>query len=303
MNTTYKCHRRRPFPRYSRPHYRQAHRWARFANILREVRADAYQRKEEALAWSLKKNTRGFAIPVQVKRKAGFSFGWDRLSHALKDIRHPELEAKVLYDEARDTEDVVLFVHYGTKQGTRKAPIGPLSAFDAQWMVPLLREGLDRWMNIYVVKKDGDTIEGAIAGSWVAAHYWIDTYDDRRTAALLRQTSEKEKAVAAYVKTSRTSTGVEDSKGEIARLQERIDNALTEINAREEVGQPTDRLDSYVASLSAQIEYLRHRVRRMDAERIDEPTVEDWLREDIGLREVAFSDLESSDYWDVQHVV
>jgi hypothetical protein len=52
-----------------------------------------------------------------------------------------------------------------------------------------------------------------------------------------------------------------------------------------------------VASLSGQVEYLTLRARRSETIRVEDPSVEDWLREDIGLREVVFSDLEGSEFW------
>jgi len=295
MNATSSQFSRRPL--CNQPHYRQAQTWTRFAQILREVRAGAYRRKEEALAWCLQKNTRGFAIPVQVTREAGFSFGWNRLTRVMAEVRFPELEAKLLYEPETDTDFVVLYVHYTAKEGPCKAPIGHLPDFDAQWMIPLLEEGLARWMNLFVVRQEGDTAEIAIAGSWVAAHHWIDQYDERRSQAIERQTSEQEKAIAAYLQTGQTSSISTDVRREIAGLQMRINTALLEINAREEVGLPTDRLNAYVASLSGQIEYLNLRARQSDAIRVDEPTVEDGVREDVGLREVVFSDLEGSDFW------
>jgi hypothetical protein len=212
-------------------------------------------------------------------------------------VRFPELEAKVLYDPKRDIEVVALYVHYTTKDGPSKAAIGHVPPFDAQWMIPLLKEDLGRWMNIFVVRREERTAEIAIAGSWVAAHHWIDLYDDRRSAALDRATSEKDKAVAVYLQNGQASSGTEDIRREITDLQNRINSALLEINAREEVGLPTDRLNAYVASLSGQVEYLTLRARRSETIRIEDPSVEDWLREDIGLREVVFSDLEGSEFW------
>ena len=279
------------------PHHRQAQTWTRFAQILRTVRAHAHRRREEALAWCLQKKTRGFAIPVQVNRTAGFSFGWNQLTRVMTQVRYPELEPKGFYDPETDTDGVVLYVHYATKGGSCKAPIGHLPDFDAKWMVPLLEEDLARWMNLFVVRQEADTAEIAIAGSWVAAHHWIDHYDERRSWTIERPTSEKEKAVAAYLQAGHASNISEDVRREITDLQNRINTTLLEINAREEVGLPTTRLNAYVASLSGQIEYLNLRARQADSTHLDEPTVEDGVRKDVGLREVVFSDLEGTDFW------
>lgn len=288
--------------RYSRPHTRQAQTWTRFAQMLPTVRARACQRKEEALAWSLQKNSKGFAIPVRIPREVGFGFGWDRLGRVMAEVRFPELEAKVLYDETTDTESVALYVHYVTKKGRSKASIGCLPAFDAQWMIPLLQDGFAPWMHIFVVSKDADTVEIAISGSWVAAHYWMDAYDDRRTATFDRETSESENAVGVYVRKRSPSARSEDARREITDLQDRMNDALLEMNAREEIGQSNNHLEAYVASLSGQIAYLKHRSRQLKAACVDEPTVEDWLREDISLREVPFSDLDGGDFWAVQNM-
>ena len=296
------AHSRRRSPRTRQPHYRQAHTWARFAHILREVRPDAYQRKEEALAWSLAKKTRGFAIPVTLTLEEGFGFGWSCLDQVLAHIRYPELEANLSYNAQTDRDDVLLFVHYTTREGTRKAPIGRLSRFEAEWMAPILRDDLDRWMNIFVVKKEGRTCDVAISSSWVAAHYWIDGYDDRKASVLDRRRSESEKAVATYVTTSAKNQASPEIRREIAALQKRIEEVLIEINAREELGQPTERLTAYIESLAGQIDFLTFQARRQEANRVEEPSVEDWLREDVGLREVPFSDLEGRAYWALQYL-
>lgn len=298
-NTNHQSARRR----YTKPHYRQSHKWARYARILREVRFGAHQRKEEALAWSLNK-ARSFALPSFLDREPGHGRGLFILRSMMKEVRYPEVEPKAIYDETAEQERVELYVHYSAQRGTEKAPVGFLPAYEAQWMLPLLREGLQKWMRVFVLSVEDESVEVAVAGAHVAAHYWIDAYDDRRAALMTKRGgSEQEKAVAAYVKTHRSGGGSNDTAKEIARLKRLMNKALQEINAREEVGLPATKTEAYAEGLAAEIAYLRQQSHRLEHERINEPTLEDWLREEVGLREVTFSSLPKEDYWTVHKVI
>jgi len=300
MNTPTR-HRRRPAV-YRSSHDRQAHTWNRFATILSRVRAEVPERTKEALDWSLQKKTRGFVIPIELDRQPSYGFGWDRLARIGAQIRFPELEAKVLYDDRTDTELVALYVHYTQRSTCGKASVGTLPDFDAQWMIPLLRDGLARWMNIFVVEVSGDTAQIAISGCWVAAHYWIDGYDDRRAARADRRTSEQDRAVANSIRGHRWRTQPENADAEIDLLQSRIQSTLQKINAREETGQPTDDLYAYIASLSGQIQYITSHIHRSGTSMGADPQSGEGLCDEDRFQEVVFSDLESSDFWPIHRV-
>lgn len=233
-------------------HERQARTWRRFATILREARGDAEQRAREALGWSLRQKARGFAIPARVERRPGYSFGWDRLTRAMKEVRFPELEAKALYDERTGTEEVVLYVHYAQRGRCCKAPIGTLPAFDARWMTELLQDGLGCWMNVFALQASAETAQVVIAGAWVAAHYWIDGYDDRRVARTDPWSTEVEpvegppwSAVEGHSWAGRRGQRTETRAAEIARVTGRLRAVLQAIDVREERGQAADDLYAY----------------------------------------------------------
>jgi len=290
---------------YISRHDRQARTWTRFTSLLRDVRSGAITRKEGALAWCLQKNTRGFAIPVEVQRRPDYGFGWERLSRVAAEMRFPELEAKILYDDVADTEFVVLYVHYTERGICRKAPIGTLPEFDAGWMIPLLRDDLARWMNIFVVETTGDAVEIAISGSWVAAHYWIDGYDDRRAARADRLDEEEngyggeDATRPGWIRAGAKKTRPEDPRTAIARLQSRIRAALRDVEIREASGQTTDHLYAYIAGLSEQIEYITSQIHREKSEADGIPHEYDPLREEDASREVPFSDLSGSEFWPI----
>jgi hypothetical protein len=287
--------------RHGRRHERQARTWRRFATILRGGRGGAEQRAREALGWSLRQKTRGFAIPARVERRPGYSFGWDRLTRATKEVRFPELEAKALYDERTGTEEVLLYVHYAERGRCCKAPIGTLSAFDARWMTELLQDGLGCWMNVFALEASAETAQVVIAGAWVAAHYWIDGYDDRRAARTDPWSTEAE-TVEGPPWSGRRGQKAEKRAEEIARVTGRLRAVLQAIDVREERGQAADDLYAYAGSLTGQLEYLKAQARsrngRPDADHADS----EYGGEDR-LREVVFSDLESHEYWPIHRVV
>jgi hypothetical protein len=292
-----RLHSRRTSPR----HERQARTWRRFATILREGRGGAEQRAREALGWSLRRKARGFAIPTRVERRPGYSFGWDRLTRVLKETRFPELEAKARYDERTGTEEVLLYVHYARRGRCGKAPIGRLPAFDARWMTELLQDGLGGWMNIFALQASAETAQVVIAGAWVAAHYWIDGYDDRRAARTDPWSTEVETAVGRPW-SGRRGQKAETRAEEIARLTGRLRAVLQAIDVREERGQAADDLYAYAGSLTGQLEYLEAQVRSRNGRLGGDHPDNEYGGEDRG-REVVFSDLESHEYWPIHRVV
>jgi len=240
-----------------------------------------------------------------LERQPDYSFGWERLTRVSAEMRFPELEAKILYDDVADTELVVLYVHYTERGICRKAPLGTLPEFDARWMIPLLRDDLARWMNIFVVETTGDAVEIAISGSWVAAHYWIDGYDDRRAARADRREEEengyggKDATRPGWIRAGANKTRPEHPRAAIARLQSRIRVALQDVEVREASGQTTDHLYAYIAGLSEQIEYITSQIHRGKAEAGGIPHDYDPLREEDASREVPFSDLSGSEFWPI----
>ena len=287
--------------RHGRRHERQARTWRRFATILREVRGGAEQRAREALGWSLRQKARGFAIPARVERRPGYSFGWDRLTRVLTETRFPELEAKARYDEQTGTEEVLLYVHYARRGRCGKAPIGPLPAFDARWMTPLLQDGLGGWIKIFVLEASAETAQVVIAGAWVAAHYWIDGYDDRRAARTDPWSTEPETAVG-HPWSGRRGPKAETKAAETARLTGRLRAVLQAIDVREERGQAAEDLYAYAESLTGQLGYLEAQAPSRNG-RLGGGDAEDEYGAEDRLREVVFSDLESQEYWPIHRVV
>jgi len=287
-------------------HERQARTWSRFATILRETRGEAARRAREALGWSLRHNTRGFALPVKIERRPGYSFGWDRLTRSMAEVRFPELEAKARYDEGRGADEVVLYVHYARRGGSQKAPVGLLPAFDAGWMTELLRDGLGCWIKVFVVEASAETAEVVIAGAWVAAHYWIDGYDDRRAARADGRYSEAETTLYRF-RLRRETRGQEDATAEIDRLTGRLRSVLSEIDAREEKRQAADDLYAYAESLTGQLGYhaaqARSRNERPGGTLHGGDHTENEHGADDRFREVVFSDLSGSEYWPIHRVV
>jgi len=293
--------------RSSSRHERQAHTWSRFATILREARGGAPQRAREALGWSLRHNTRGFAIPVKIERRPGYGFGWDRLTRSMAETRFPELEAKARYDEGRGTEEVVLYVHDARRGGLEKAPVALLPAFDARWMTELLRDGLGCWIKVFVVEASADTAEVVIAGAWVAAHYWIDGYDDRRAARAEGEEEDEPAGGHRHRRPGRRGQRAEPTTAEIARLTGRLRSVLSEIDGREERGQAADDLYAYAESLTGQLRYHTAQARFRNGRSNGALQGGDHTENEYGaedrFREVVFSDLESHEYWPIHRRV
>lgn len=236
---------------YSRPHFRQSHTWQRFARILRQVRAYAYTRKEEALRWSLEKCTHGFCVPAVLETLPAHGRGLSYLRRQQAEINFAELEAKSVYLEEADAERVELYVHIPTRRGIEKAPAGYFPDRDAAWMTPLLREHLP--LRVYVVGIETECaapihdarVTVAIARPDIAARQWIDIWSNRKEARAERWRLEPA-VPPAHVKGP---------------------HAGAKTGSRVQV--------------------------------VAEPTVDDWIREDIERREMCLSELPAQDYWKV----
>jgi len=191
---------------YAAPHYEQARQWHRFARILLSVRRRAYDRKEEALAWSLARGTRALCFPLALETRPAHDRGLFRLLRRVKGYggpgesesgvpqRFPELEARTVYLEDEDASRVELLLHASSAGGRASLlPVGYLPDEDGAWSIPLLHQHLSLQFFVYDftpgTARHGSgglsataKVHVVIAGAHEAGRTWVDIYDDRKSA-------------------------------------------------------------------------------------------------------------------------
>ncbi len=189
---------------YLASHYEQARQWHRFARLLRRVRRRAYDRKEEALAWSLVRGTRALCFPVALETRPAHDRGLFRLLRRMKGYggpaesessvpqRFPELEARTVYLEDEDARRVELLLHAPSPGGTASLlPVGYLPDEDGAWSIPLLHQHLSLQFFVYdftpgTARRGSRGLSATaevlvvVAGAHEAGRTWIDIYDDRK---------------------------------------------------------------------------------------------------------------------------
>jgi len=219
------------FSGYIAPHYEQARQWHRFARLLRRVRCRAYDRKEEALAWSLARGTRALCFPLALETRPVHDRGLFRLLRRMKGYggpvelessipqRYPELEARTVYLEDDDAQRVELLLHAPSPGGTASLlPIGYLPEEDGEWAIPLLHQHLNLQFFVYDFTP-GTARRGShgfsttaevlvvVAGAHEAGRTWVDIYDDRKSVRAEHWTL---RPAGSYVQSTREQTPVED---------------------------------------------------------------------------------------------
>lgn len=196
---------------YATPHYEQARQWHRFARLLRRVRRRAYDRKEEALAWSIAKGTRALCFPLVLETRPAHDRGLSRLLRRMKGYggpaesesgapqRFPELEARTVYLKDEDVKDedarrVELLLHASSPGGTASLlPVGYLPDEDGAWSIPLLQQHLSLRFFVYdfipgTARRGSRGLSATakvlivVAGAHEAGRTWVDIYDDRKSA-------------------------------------------------------------------------------------------------------------------------
>jgi hypothetical protein len=191
---------------YATPHYEQARQWHRFARLLRRVRRRAYDRKEEALVWSLARGTRALCFPVALETRPAHDPGLFRLLRRMKGFggpaesesgvpqRFPELEPRKVYLKDEDARRVELLLHAPSPGGTASLlPVGYLPHEDGAWSIPLLQQHLSLQFFVYDftpgTARHGSgglsataKVHVVIAGAHEAGRTWVDIYDDRKSA-------------------------------------------------------------------------------------------------------------------------
>jgi hypothetical protein len=273
---------------YAAPHYEQARQWHRFARLLRRVRCRAYDRKEEALAWSLARGTRALCFPLALETRPAHDRGLFRLMRRMKGYggpaesessvpqRFPELEARTVYLKDEDVQDedarrVELLLHAPAPSGTAALlPVGYLPEDDGAWAIPLLHQHLSLQFFVYDFTP-GTAWRGSrglsataevlvvVAGAHEAGRTWIDIYDDRKS------TRAEHSALRPAPDASVSFASVPFASARVACVK-----------------------GPYMSPPAGS--YLQA---------TDAPTVEDWLREDTWRRETCLSDLPGADYWQV----
>ncbi|NBB87852.1 MAG: hypothetical protein GVY12_16715 [Bacteroidetes bacterium] len=191
---------------YPAPHYEQARQWHRFARLLRRVRRRAYDRKEEALGWSLARGTRALCFPLVLETRPAHDRGLSRLLRRMKGYggpvesesslpqRFPELEARTVYLKDEDARRVELLLHASSPGGMASLlPVGYLPDEDGAWSIPLLQQHLSLRFFVYdfipgTARRGSRGLSATakvlvvVAGAHEAGRMWIDIYDDRKSA-------------------------------------------------------------------------------------------------------------------------
>ena len=295
---------------YSHPHYRQSHTWQRFARILSDVRDYAYQRKEDALAWSLEKGTHGFAIPTTLELEAKDSRGLELLiARREAGDPFPEIDLRERYDESKDRLDVEVTLHRQTRTRREAVCVGTVKEEDAQWLRPLLKSHLKPSAFIANVEQrsekgslhTGLEVTVAISRPDEAAREWIDLYDNRKQKAKASDGTRRT-GVPAYIPSGGSggypgtdyNRKIADTRDELSRLQLKANKLEAKRVSCAHVGRKIQRL-------KGKVKHLQKKAAQSECRVAEQPTAEEWLRENISARETCMTDLPSRDYWSAAH--
>lgn len=297
---------------YSRPHYRQSHVWKRFASILSSTRAYAYERKEEALKWSIERGASGFAIPTELELRPTDSRGLKALKKRVEvGDRFPELSLRQRYNEERDVVEIEVALHRCTqRQGTQHLSIGLLPERDARWARPLLKNHLELTTFVADIKETGGagfhtglSVTVAISRPDRAAREWIDIYDARKQAARHGK-GFGGGGVPAYIPApSESAYPGTDWGRKIQKVEREIGRLQIKANELERRRLSCAGINRKIAAAKAKLQRLRARQAKSRSRRADGITAEDWLRENVATRETCMTDLGNEDYWSAQHRV
>ena len=130
---------------YRLPYYEEARTWQRYLRRLRDKPFDAYLKKEEALACSIRLRGRSFVVPVRLASTSSAAQGLRRLKKWMDEDgqRFVELVAKAVQVEEDDpsADEVHLFIEEPdpTSSRSRRLFVGALPQEDAFWVLPLLK--------------------------------------------------------------------------------------------------------------------------------------------------------------------
>lgn len=291
---------------YDRPHYRQGQQFTRYARRIRAAGVHAV--KEEALKWSLQKNARSLVFPITPETTPAHDRGLSRL-HA-QGAMFAELSASLRCDE----EDEWTELSVQAKTGER-LPVGSVKGEDARWLQPLLREGLP--LRFYVVKAEERSdrfphegaFEVAIEGVPAAARTFQDVIDARKEKARGQRFAQSFSRGTAYVQDGSAAYAGRDDNREAQQLQRQIDQLEIKANKRERAHLSCADLGRYIDSLKARLARMKERADRSKMDRVERPTVEDWIHSQPGcsVQESAettcMTDLDSADYWEAYHAM
>lgn len=187
-------------------YFAQARTWYRYAKTLKNRPFDAYQKKEEALAFSHGLRSRVFVLPATLDLTARSEQGLRRLKRWMdeRQVRYPELAARIVQvdddDPARDEVHLFLEEPDRTSSRGRRYQVGKLSQEDACWLIPLLRLESDAYgtgpvLGFFVercamsrkargrIAIDTSEVHVVIARAHEAARQWLD-WKQERTARM-----------------------------------------------------------------------------------------------------------------------
>ena len=184
-------------------YFQQARMWYRYARCLEGRPYDAYLKKEEALAHSLRLRGRSFVLPATLSLTADAEPGLHHLKRQLDtgSYRFLELAARVVQtdddDPAKDEIHLLLEEPDRTSSRNRKCFVGRLPQEDVFWLTPLLRLENDAYgtgpvIRFFVehavihtgmrghVSAETSDVRVVIAHAHEAARQWLDWKDERR---------------------------------------------------------------------------------------------------------------------------
>ena len=177
---------------YRLPYYEQARTWQRYLRRLRDKPFDAYLKKEEALAHSIRLRGRSFIVPARLESKPGTEQGLRQLRRWMTegDQRFVELVAKAVQVDVDDpsADEVHLFIEEPdpTSSRSRRLFVGALPQEDAFWALPLLKletghYGTGSTLRFFVERLGaGGEVDVVVAGAHAAARNWLDWKADRQ---------------------------------------------------------------------------------------------------------------------------
>lgn len=293
---------------YTRPHYRQSHTWQRFARILSGVREYAYERKEDALKWSLEKGTHGFTIPSTLELDAEDSRGLALLTTRIeKGGAFPEIDLRRRYNSGRDAIEIEAVLHRSTRQKVEAVRVGILPEKDARWMRPLMKSHLSPRAFIASVKETGGAsfhtgleVTAAISRPDELAGEWIDVYDNRKQKARPVDGTRR-RGVPAYIPSSGGGYAGIDWGKKIKETRDEISRLKMKANELEAKRISCAHIGRKIQSLKGKVKHLQKKATQSRHRQVDTPTAEEWLRENIAARETCMTDLPSEDYWNAAH--
>ena len=296
---------------YSHPHYRQSHTWQRFARILSGVRDYAYQRKEDALKWSLEKGASGFAIPTELELEATDARGLGLLTSRIeRGYAFPEIALRTRYNEDRDRLEVEVTLHRRTKQKVQAVRVGIVPEKDARWIRPLMKSHLG--LQAFVVSAEqtggtkmhtGHSVTVAIRRPDEAAQEWIDLYDDRKQKAKGGAQQTRRSGVPAYLDGPSTgaATGGTDYNKKIAETRAEISRLNVKASKLEAKKQSCAHIGRQIAGLKGKVKHYEKKAAQSECRMVERPSEEEILRENISARETCMTDLGNEDYWNARH--